>query len=79
MGQGGGATLLTAVLVFLLSVRLRWREIDTMVKIGCSRGNIATLLTCEIALVLLSSVAIAGGLTAVTEAYGPGLIRGLIF
>ena len=75
----GVATLLTAVLVFLLSVRLRWREIDTMFKIGCSRGSVATLLACEIALVLLLSVAIAGGLTAVTEAYGPDFIRGLIF
>ncbi len=75
----GGATLLTAVFVFLLSVRLRRREIDTMVKIGCSRGNVAALLACEIALVLLLSVAIAGGLTAATEAYGPDMIRGLIF
>jgi putative ABC transport system permease protein len=75
----GGATLLTAVLVFLLSVRLRWREIDTMVKIGCSRGAIATLLACEVALVFGLSLVIACGLTAVTDAYGPDLIRGLIF
>ena len=50
-----------------------------MVKIGCSRGNVAALLACEIALVLLLGLAIAGGLTVLTEMYGPDMIRGLIF
>ena len=34
----GLATLLTSILVFLLSLRLRRREIETMIKIGGSRG-----------------------------------------
>jgi len=46
------ATLATASLVFLLSLRLRRREIETMVKIGGSRGSVAAVLASEVVVVL---------------------------
>ena len=44
----GIATLATASLVFMLSLRLRRREIQTMIKIGGSRGRILGVLASEI-------------------------------
>ena len=55
----GLATLATMTLVFVLSLQLRRRERETMMKIGGSRGRIAAILTAEIVGVLL-----AGGLLA---------------
>ena len=74
----GCATLLTATLVFLLSLRLRRREIETMIKIGGARGQIACVLGLEVAFVIALSVAIAGGLTLWTARYGPDLVRNMI-
>ena len=69
------ATVATAALVFLLSLRLRRREIETMTKIGGSRGIIGTILVSEIAAVLLLGVVLAGALTLVTSQFGAGIIR----
>ncbi len=74
----GLATLATAILVFMLSLRLRRREIETMVKIGGSRASILAVLATEIVAVLLIGIALAGGLTALTAAFGSTLIRALI-
>jgi putative ABC transport system permease protein len=72
------ATLLTAALVFLLSLRLRRREIETMSKIGGSRLSIGTLLVSEVVAVLVAGVLLAGGLTLLTSRFGEGLIRALL-
>ena len=48
----GLATLATMVLVFLLSLQVRRREIETMVRLGCSRFRLAAVLTAEVAGVL---------------------------
>jgi putative ABC transport system permease protein len=72
------STLVSAALVFLLSLRLRRREMETMSKIGCSRWNVGSLLVGEILIVVALSVALAAGLALVTNAYGPSLIRELI-
>jgi putative ABC transport system permease protein len=69
------ATLATAALVFLLSLRLRRREIETVVKIGGSRGSVAALLVSEIVLVLAPGVLLAAGLTVVTSRFGSAAIR----
>ena len=69
------ATLATATLVFLLSLRLRRREIETMTKIGGSRSSIAALLASEVVVVLLLGVVLAGALTVVTSQFGAGIIR----
>jgi putative ABC transport system permease protein len=71
------ATLSTTALVFMLSFRLRKREIETMVKIGGARGSIAAILASEILLVLFLSGAIAGSLTLATQRFGTTLIRTL--
>jgi putative ABC transport system permease protein len=74
----GVSTLATAALVFLLSLRLRRREIETMVKIGGNRWSIVSVLTFEIVVVIALSVTIAAGLTALTGWFGPAVIRSLI-
>jgi putative ABC transport system permease protein len=74
----GAATLATAGLVFLLSVRLRRREIETMVKIGASRMRVATILGSEIVMVLLTGIVLAGGLTLLAGRFGASVIRGFL-
>ena len=74
----GLATIATAALVFWLSLRLRRREIETMVKIGGSRGSVAALVVAEIVVVLLTGIALAGGLTLLTGRFGSEAIRVLL-
>jgi len=69
------ATIATAALVFLLSLRLRRREIETMTKIGGSRWIVGTILVSEVAAVLVLGVFLAGILTLVTSQFGAGIIR----
>ena len=71
----GTAALATAVLVFLLSLRIRRREIETMVKIGGARVRIAAVLVTEVLVVLAASVGLAGLLTVLTGRFGSTLIR----
>ena len=75
---GGLATLATAALVFLLSLRLRRREIETMVKIGGSRGRIGAVLVSEVVVVLVAGVLLAGVLTVLTRRFGEAAIRALL-
>ena len=75
----GLSTLATAILVFLLSLRLRRREIETMVKIGGSRGSIVWVMTSEIVVVLAMGVLLAATLTLLTSQFGSSAIRALIF
>jgi len=74
----GIATLATASLVFMLSLRLRRREIQTMTKIGGSSGRIFGVLASEIVGVLILGILLAGGLTALTSRFGADIIRRLI-
>ena len=74
----GVSALATAALVFLLSLRLRRREIDTMVKIGGSRTRIGMVLISEVVVVLVLAVTLAGGLTLLTASVGSAVIRSLI-
>ncbi|MHC4992767.1 MAG: ABC transporter permease [Planctomycetota bacterium] len=69
------ATVATAVLVFALSLRLRKREVATMVKIGGTRGRIVGVLATEIGLVLIVSASLAIGLTAMTGAFASDIIQ----
>jgi putative ABC transport system permease protein len=75
VGAVGVATLATAGLVFLLSIRLRRREIETLVKIGGSRASVATVLLSEVVGVTLLGVVLAGLLTLVTSRFGEAAIR----
>ena len=74
----GLAALATVVLVFVLSLRLRKREIETMAKIGGSKLRVAGVLVTEIAVVLLASVVIAGILTALTSRFASTAVRLLL-
>ena len=71
----GIATLLTAALVFVLSIRLRHREIETIRKIGGSSQRLIGILVSEILLVVCSGVVIAAVLTAGVSRFGDLLIR----
>jgi ABC-type antimicrobial peptide transport system permease subunit len=69
---------MTMILVFLLSLRLRRREIATMMKIGASRATLAAVLISEVAVVLLLGGILAGGLTFATRLFGSAAIRALL-
>ena len=78
MGTVAFATLATAGLVFMLSLRLRRREIETIVKIGGSRLGVATVLASEVVVVLVLGVALAALLTALASRFGSDAIRALL-
>jgi putative ABC transport system permease protein len=71
-------TLASAALVFLLSLRLRRQEVETLRKIGASRGSLATLLASEVVGVLLLAGLLAAALTLLTHEFGSGAIRSLL-
>ncbi|MBW2282663.1 MAG: ABC transporter permease [Deltaproteobacteria bacterium] len=72
------ATLATAALVFLLSLRLRGREIETLVKIGGARISVAAVLASEVVVVLSLGILLAAALTLVTSRFGSAAIRALL-
>jgi putative ABC transport system permease protein len=72
------ATIATAALVFLLSLRLRRREIDTIGKIGGGRWHVVSMLLAEIIIVLLMGGVLAAGLTALTWQYGSAIVEGVV-
>ena len=74
----GLAALATAVLVFVLSLRLRKREIETMAKIGGSKVRVAGVLVTEVAVVVTMSVVLAGILTAITARFASTAVRLLL-
>jgi len=71
----GVATLATAILVFMLSLRLRRRERLTLVKIGGSRQAVAGLLMAEVLGVIAASIVLAALLTFLTSQFGADLVR----
>ena len=52
------ATLLLLGLVILLSVRLREREMQTMFRMGCSRGTMAWVQITELAFVFAAAISL---------------------
>ena len=74
----GISTLATAALVFMLSLRLRRRERETMHRIGGSQLYVTSIMASEVALTLIVGATLAAGLTLLTEQYGAAFIRGLI-
>ena len=63
----GLSTLATMALVFLLSVQLRRRELETMVKIGASRSRVVATLGAEVFGVLCLGIVLAVSLAAATS------------
>lgn len=74
----GLSTLATAFLVFLLSWRLRRGEIETMVRIGASKGRIRALLLWELGFVLSLSLFLSALLVFFTASQGGALLRRLL-
>ena len=74
----GLATVATAALVFLLSLKLRRREIDTMHKIGGSRIRVASILMAEVFIVVILSGALAVVMNMITWRFGPGVIESFV-
>jgi putative ABC transport system permease protein len=74
----GAAALATTVLVFVLSFRIRRREIETMVKIGGSKGHIRAVLTTEVLVVVGAAVTLATGVAFLTERFAPMAIRAFL-
>lgn len=72
------ATLLTIVLVFILSLRIRRDEMDTIFRLGCSRMTTARLLAAEILIILLTSAILCAGLLWLVQINSSELVRGLI-
>ena len=72
------STVATAILVFMLSIRLRRREITTMRKIGASRLTVLSVLGSEILAVLIISLMLAAGLTVLTAYLGSTIIRSVL-
>jgi putative ABC transport system permease protein len=71
----GGATLATASMVFLLSLRLRRREIETLHKIGGEPMAVLTVCAFEVLFVLCISMVLAAVLAGLTWWVSPNLIR----
>ncbi len=74
----GVSTLITTVLVFLLSLRLRRREIITMHRIGGSRKQIVGILAAEIVATVVIGLCLAGVLTALTARFGAVIIQSIV-
>jgi putative ABC transport system permease protein len=58
----GGSTALFLVLVVLLSLRLRRREMEVLYMLGCSRGLMVRLQAVEIGVIVALSALLALGL-----------------
>jgi len=77
-GIVGLATFATVLLVFLLSLRQRERERETLGRIGGSPGAIRFLMGSEIAFVLSMAVALAALLTWLASRYGSEAARVIV-
>jgi len=69
------STILLTILVILLNMRIRAREIETLHKIGCSRFAVGGLYVFELVAILAMSVALAALVTTVVSTVLPDLIR----
>ena len=69
------AAMAITILVFVLSIQLRRREIETIRKIGGPRRRLRAILFTEILMVVCGSVIIAAGMTMAVSRLGGLLIR----
>ena len=74
----GATTLVTMTLVFILSLQLRRREMETLRKIGGSRFRIGAVVAMEIVGVIGTGLLLAGGLSLLTGCFAPAVTRMLI-
>jgi len=74
----GIATAAVVLLVFLLSLRARRAEMETMSRLGGSKVAIGSLMLAEIALVLFASALLAALLTGATLIWGGPLLQAVV-
>ncbi len=72
------STLMTIALVFLLSIRLREKEITTIFRLGCSRMATSGFIAAEIIIIAIASVTLAGVLFMLIWSQSDVLIKQLI-
>jgi len=72
------ATLAATALVFMLSIRLRRRQLQTMMRIGGARSRIAAVLASEAVIVLGTGVLLAVGAIAAAGRLGAGAMERLL-
>ena len=72
------STLMTIALVFLLSIRLREKEIKTIFRLGCSRMATSGFIFAEIIIIAVMSVTVAGILFMLTWLKSDALIMKII-
>ncbi len=76
------AFAVTAVLLSLvlsLSLRLRQAEMDTMFRLGCSRGMIAGMLATELAIMLSAAISVAASAAVLSRGVLADALRQLLF
>ena len=71
----GAATLATSAIVFLLSLRLRRREFETLHRIGGQRVSVLVIGLFEIVSVIAVSAVLAAFLSGLTSWIGPDIFR----
>lgn len=72
------STLMTIALVFLLSIRLREKEITTIFRLGCSRMATSGFIAAEIIIIAVASVTLAGVLFMLIWSQSDMLIKQII-
>ena len=72
------STIMTIALVFLLSIRLREKEIKTIFRLGCSRMATSGFIFAEIIIIAITSVTLAGLLFMLTWSQSDMLIKKMI-
>ena len=71
----GVASTLSVILVFLLSLRLRRNELETMSKIGTTQTRLVMIVMWEVVLVIGLSCTLAALMTILTRSFGEQFIR----
>ncbi len=72
------STLLTILLVFILSLRLRARELATIFRLGCGRLTTAGFVAAELFLIAIASLLLAAVLLALANHWGQTLLVQLL-
>ena len=71
----GFGTFLFIILVVMLSLRIRKREMQTLFRIGCSRMIVLQLQVCELSLILMMSVTISTLIIVTLSKFAPDLVK----
>lgn len=74
----GFATLLAIVFIFVLTLRVRRREMQTIFKLGCQRSTMVNLVGAEVVIIILFSGIVIAGLMGVVSTYSPEIARAVV-